>query len=157
MPALFYMLHLLLTFVLLQSSTKFHMALFVDDSSARASHANKKIIREYFELHPEVKDDARFLGLFTGRSRGQKRSFNEGPSDENDQNAPPTTRPHLEITPFHSVTTPSHAGLSLTPRNVLATSSSESHDALVHIPTVTCCHILLIRPGTHLIFHLTRI
>jgi hypothetical protein len=83
-------------------------------------------IREHFELHPELEDDARFSGLFTGRSRGQKRSFDEGPSDENDQNVPPATRPRLEIIPFHSATTPSHAGPSSTPRNILATSSSHN-------------------------------
>ncbi|KAJ8587016.1 hypothetical protein M405DRAFT_906790, partial [Rhizopogon salebrosus TDB-379] len=83
-------------------------------------------IREHFESHPELKDDEHFSGLFTGRTRGQKRSFNEGPLDENDQNAPPATRPRLEIIPSHSTTTPLHAGPSSTPRNILATSSSQN-------------------------------
>ncbi|KAG2068660.1 hypothetical protein BDR04DRAFT_1102971 [Suillus decipiens] len=43
--------------------------------------------KEYFESHPELKTDERFAGIFTGRSgTGQKRSFNEGPSDETVQN-----------------------------------------------------------------------
>ncbi|KAG2070100.1 hypothetical protein BDR04DRAFT_1100559 [Suillus decipiens] len=44
-------------------------------------------IKEYFELHPELKTDECFAGLFTGCSRtGQKQSFNEGLSDDTIQN-----------------------------------------------------------------------
>ncbi|KAG2042127.1 hypothetical protein BDR03DRAFT_1088631 [Suillus americanus] len=64
-------------------------------------------------LHNSPKSNDRFAGLFAGRSRaGQKRTFNEGPSDENDQNVPPATRPRLEITPSNSAITSSHVAPS---------------------------------------------
>ncbi|OAX32135.1 hypothetical protein K503DRAFT_805473 [Rhizopogon vinicolor AM-OR11-026] len=94
--------------------------------TSRTKRGLSNVIREHFELHLELKDDVRFSGLFTGRSRSQKRSFNEGPSDENDQNAPPATRPCLEIIPFHSAAAPSPGGPPSTPRNILATSSSHN-------------------------------
>ncbi|OJA11583.1 hypothetical protein AZE42_07516 [Rhizopogon vesiculosus] len=72
-------------------------------------------------LHASSSPNIRAVG-----SRRQKRTFNEGPSDENDQNVPPAMRPRPEIIPFHSAITPSYVGPSSTPHNILATSSSHS-------------------------------
>ncbi|OJA08714.1 hypothetical protein AZE42_07091 [Rhizopogon vesiculosus] len=45
-----------------------------------ADNRSNFCVREHFELYPELKDD------FVDK---RSRSFNEGLSDENDQNAPP--------------------------------------------------------------------
>ncbi|KAG2063323.1 hypothetical protein BDR04DRAFT_1111649 [Suillus decipiens] len=88
-----------------------------------------KAIKEYFESHPELKTNKRFAGIFTGHSRtGQKRSFNESPSDETVQNVPSATHPCLDI---------SHS------------------NSLLHAGPSSCNILLSIHPTySHIIFHL---
>ncbi|KAG2142234.1 uncharacterized protein EDB93DRAFT_1105489 [Suillus bovinus] len=50
-----------------------------------------KAIREYFDSHTNLKNDARFEGLFNGRSRGQKRPLQVANITENEENIPPPT------------------------------------------------------------------
>ncbi|KIK78393.1 hypothetical protein PAXRUDRAFT_834410 [Paxillus rubicundulus Ve08.2h10] len=53
----------------------------------------QRAIRAHFDAHTELKCDARFEGLFNGRSRGQKRML-EHASDNFENNLPPTNRQH---------------------------------------------------------------
>ncbi|KAG2154231.1 uncharacterized protein EDB93DRAFT_1336126 [Suillus bovinus] len=50
-----------------------------------------KAIREYFDSHANLKNDARFEGLFNGRSRRQKRPLQVANITENEENIPPPT------------------------------------------------------------------
>ncbi|KAG2068528.1 hypothetical protein BDR04DRAFT_1103184 [Suillus decipiens] len=109
MPVLFYML-LTGSFFIKNKDDLIDIAGALQISTAGTKPELLKAIKEYFESHPELKTGERFAGLFTGRSRtGQKRSFNEGPSDETVQNVPSATRPRLDISHSNSSL---HAGPS---------------------------------------------
>lgn len=50
-----------------------------------------KAIREYFDSHTNLKNDAQFEGLFNSCSRGQKRPLQVSNILENEENIPPLT------------------------------------------------------------------